>query len=135
MNIENTFVMLKPDCIQRGLIGEVISRIEGKGYQILKAKMTNLDSKFLYAHYAHISDRPFFKEVLEYMMSGPVLGLCVSGENAVLGVRLLVGATKFEEALPGTIRGDFALSTSKNMIHASDSVDNGEIEINRFFSL
>lgn len=135
MNIENTFVMLKPDCIQRGLIGEVISRIEGKGYQILKAKMTNLNSEFLYAHYAHIADRPFFKEVLEYMMSGPVLGLCVSGENAVLGVRLLVGATKFEEALPGTIRGDFALSTSKNMIHASDSVENGEIEINRFFSL
>lgn len=133
--IEKTFVMLKPDCIKRGLMGEVISRIERKGYQILDAKMMNLDSKFLYAHYAHIADRPFFKEVLDYMMSGPVLGLSVSGENVVLGVRLLVGATKFEDALPGTIRGDFALSTSKNMIHASDSVENGEIEINRFFSL
>jgi len=133
MEIQNTFVMLKPDCIRRGLIGEVILRIEKKGLKIVNMEMRQLNSEFLNAHYAHIVDKPFFPEILEDMLSGPVIGMSVCGENAIAGIRLLVGATKIEEAIPGTIRGDFALSTTKNLIHASDSVENAAVELARFF--
>ena len=102
---ERTFVMLKPDCIKRGLVGEVISRIERKGYRIANAKMMWLDENLLRVHYAHMTAKPFFPEILSYMMSGPVLAMIVEGENAVAGVRILMGATKFEEAAAGTIRG------------------------------
>lgn len=130
---ERTFVMLKPDCIKRGLIGEVISRIERKGYRIVNAKMMWLDEDLLRVHYAHMTDKPFFPEILSYMMSGPVLAMIVEGENAVAGVRILMGATKFEEAAAGTIRGDFATSTGENIIHGSDSPETAEAEIKRFF--
>ncbi|NLT98664.1 MAG: nucleoside-diphosphate kinase [Christensenellaceae bacterium] len=130
---EKTFVMLKPDCIKRGLVGEVISRIERKGYRITNAKMMWLDEDLLRVHYAHLADKPFFPEILSYMMSGPVLAMIVEGENAVTGVRILMGATKFEEAAAGTIRGDFAMSTGENIIHGSDSPENAEAEIKRFF--
>ncbi len=133
MSIERTYIMLKPDCIKRGLMGEVISRIERKGYKIEDAKMMHLNETILREHYAHIADRPFFPEIVEYMTSGPVLGMIVKGENAVKGMRILMGATKFEEALAGTIRGDYAFCTSENIIHGSDSPENAEIEINRFF--
>lgn len=133
MAIEKTYIMLKPDCIKRGLMGEVISRIENKGYKIIDAKMMNLDEAILREHYAHIADRPFFPEIVEYMTSGPVFGMIVEGENAVLGMRILMGPTKFEDAPAGTIRGDYASSTSHNIIHGSDSIENGEIEIKRFF--
>ena len=130
---ERTFVMLKPDCIKRGLVGEVISRIERKGYWIADAKMMWLDEALLRVHYAHMADKPFFPEILSYMMSGPVLAMIVEGENAVAGVRILMGATKFEEAAAGTIRGDFAMSTGENIIHGSDSPETAEAEIKRFF--
>ena len=130
---ERTFVMLKPDCIKRGLVGEVISRIERKGYRIVNAKMMWLDEDLLRVHYAHLADKPFFPEILSYMMSGPVLAMIVEGKNVVVGVRILMGATKFEEAAAGTIRGDFAMSTSENIIHGSDSPENAEAEIKRFF--
>lgn len=130
---ERTYVMLKPDCIKRGLVGEVISRIEKKGYRITDAKMLWLDEGLLREHYAHVADRPFFKGLVEYMTSGPVLAMIVEGESAVLGVRMLMGATKFEEAAPGTIRGDFAFTTTQNIIHGSDSAEAVEIEIKRFF--
>lgn len=133
MPIERTYIMLKPDCIKRGLIGEVITRIEKKGYKIIDAKMMNLDEAILREHYAHLADRPFFPEIVAYMTSGPVLGMIVEGENAVLGMRILMGATKFEEATAGTIRGDYASSTGENIIHGSDSLENAEIEIKRFF--
>ena len=133
MTIEKTYIMLKPDCIKRGLIGEVISRIEKKGYNILDAKMMKLDEAILREHYAHLKDKPFFPEIVSYMTSGPVLGMIVEGENAVLGMRILMGATKFEEAAAGTIRGDYATSTGENIIHGSDSVENAQIEIKRFF--
>ncbi|MCI9576818.1 MAG: nucleoside-diphosphate kinase [Clostridiales bacterium] len=131
--MERTYIMLKPDCIKRGLMGEVIARIEKKGYRITDAKMMNLDEAILREHYAHIADRPFFPEIVAYMTSGPVFGMVVEGENAVKGMRILMGATKFEEATAGTIRGDYAFSTGENIIHGSDSVENGEIEIKRFF--
>lgn len=133
MGIEKTYIMLKPDCVNRGLMGEVISRIERKGYKIVDAKMMNLDEAILKEHYAHLADKPFFPEIVSFMTSGPVLGMIVEGENAVQGMRIIMGATKFEEATSGTIRGDFAHSTSENLIHGSDSLENAEIEIKRFF--
>ena len=133
MGIEKTYVMLKPDCVKRGLMGEVISRIERKGYKIVDAKMMNLDEAILKEHYSHMTDKPFFPEIVEFMTSGPVLGMIVEGENAVQGMRIIMGATKFEEAAAGTIRGDYAHSTRENLIHGSDSVENAEIEIKRFF--
>jgi nucleoside-diphosphate kinase len=133
MAIEKTYIMLKPDCVKRGLIGEVIARIERKGYRIADAKMIRLDEPLLRVHYAHLAAKPFFPEIVSYMMSGPVLGMIVEGENAVAGMRILMGATKFEEAAAGTIRGDYAMSTGENIIHGSDSVENAESEIKRFF--
>lgn len=131
--LEKTYIMLKPDALERGLMGAVISRIENKGYKIVDAKMMNLDEPILREHYAHIADKPFFPEIVSYMTRGPVLAMIVEGENAVKGMRILMGATKFEEATAGTIRGDFANSTSENIVHGSDSVENAEIEIRRFF--
>lgn len=130
---ERTYIMLKPDALQRNLIGEIISRIERKGYKIADCKMMNLDEAILREHYAHIVDKPFFPETLEYMTSGPVLAMIVEGENAIRGMRALMGATKFEDAAAGTIRGDYASSTTYNIIHGSDSPENAEIEIKRFF--
>ena len=133
MAIERTYIMLKPDCVKRGLMGEVISRIERKNYKIVDAKMMTLDEAVLREHYAHIADKPFFPEIVTYMTSGPVLAMIVEGDNAVKGMRIIMGATKFEEAAAGTIRGDYACGTSENLIHGSDSVENAEIEIKRFF--
>ena len=131
--MERTYVMLKPDSLQRGLIGEIISRIEKKGYKITNMKMMELTNEILKEHYAHIADRPFFPSVQEFMTSGPVIAMIVEGPDVVLGIRNLMGPTKFEDAQPGTIRGDYAFSTQANLIHGSDSVENAEIEINRFF--
>ena len=131
--MERTYIMLKPDCVERGLMGEVITRIEKKGFVITDMKMMHLDEAILRQHYAHLVDKPFFPDIVSYMMSGPVVGMIVEGDNAVLGMRGIMGATKYEEALAGTIRGDFATSTSSNIIHGSDSVENAELEIKRFF--
>lgn len=131
--MEQTYIMLKPDALKRNLMGEIIARIERKGYKITNAKMMNLDEPILREHYAHIADKPFFPEIVEYMTSGPVLAMIVEGQNAVAGMRQIMGATKFEDALAGTIRGDFATCTSENLIHGSDSIENAQIEIKRFF--
>ena len=134
MQMERTYIMLKPDCIKRGLMGEVIARIEKKGYKIIDAKMMNLNESVLREHYAHLEDKPFFPDIVKYMTSGPVMGMVVEGENAVKGMRILMGATKFEEAQAGTIRGDYAFNTTENLIHGSDSQENADIEIKRFFT-
>ena len=131
--MERTYIMLKPDALKRGVAGEIISRIERKGYKIAEAKTIMLTEEVLKEHYEHIADKPFFPEVVEYMVSGPVLAMIVEGPDVVQGMRILMGATKWEEAAPGTIRGDYAFCTSENLIHGSDSVENAEIEINRFF--
>lgn len=131
--MERTYIMLKPDALKRGVAGEIISRIERKGYKIAEAKTMQLGEDILKEHYAHIADKPFFPELVEYMTSGPVLAMIVEGPDVVLGMRILMGATKFEEAAPGTIRGDYAFCTTENLIHGSDSVENAEIEIKRFF--
>jgi len=130
--MEKTYIMLKPDVVKRKLIGEVITRIEKKGYSITAMKMFNMDEKTLREHYAHVADMPFFPEILEFMMSGAVLGMIVEGQNVIAGMRALMGPTK--EAPAGTIRGDYAFNGSENVIHGSDSKENAEIEIKRFFS-
>ena len=131
--MDRTYIMLKPDALKRGLIGEIIARIEKKGYKIAEAKTMQLDAEILKEHYAHLTDKPFFPELVEYMTSGPVLAMIVEGPDVVVGMRILMGATKFEEAAPGTIRGDYAFCTTENLIHGSDSKENAEIEIKRFF--
>lgn len=131
--MEKTYIMLKPDALQRGLTGEILARIERKGYRITHMKTLQLDETILREHYAHIADKPFFPSTVEYMVSGPVLAMVVEGENVVAGMRLLMGPTKNEDAQPGTIRGDFASSTTFNIIHGSDSAENAAIEIKRFF--
>lgn len=132
--MERTYIMLKPDALKRGLIGEIITRIEKKGYKIAAAKTMQLDEAILKEHYAHLADKPFFPEIVSFMTSGPVLAMIVEGPDVVKGMRILMGATKFEEATPGTIRGDYAFCTSENLIHGSDSLENAEIEIKRFFA-
>jgi nucleoside-diphosphate kinase len=133
MAVEKTFVMLKPDCVKRGLMGEVITRIERKGYRITLAKMMMLDEEILAEHYPHKKNEPYFPEIVSYMTSGPVLSMIVEGENAVHGIRILMGATDPDEAAAGTIRGDFANIIRNNIIHGSDSAKSAAIEIGRFF--
>ena len=125
--------MTKPDAYERGLIGKIITRIENKGFKITGMKMMNLDENVLKEHYAHLADKPFFGEIVEYMTSGPVVGMIVEGDRVVEGMRTLMGPTDGIEALPGTIRGDYAKNKSENLVHGSDSVENAEIEIKRFF--
>jgi len=127
--------MLKPDCIKRGLIGEIISRIEQKGWRIVDAKTRTLDAAFLYSFYSHIKEQPFFLGVFNYMLSGSVLGLIVEGEGAISGMRRIIGPTNIEDALPGTIRGDFAVSSTNSLIHASHNIENVELECKIFFGL
>ena len=131
--MERTYVMLKPDAVKRGLIGEIIARIEAKGYRVTSAKMMQLDPVILREHYAHVKDQSFYPGMEDYMTSGPVMAMIAEGENVVQGVRILIGATKFEDAKPGTIRGDYAMSTTQNLIHSADTLENAETEIKRFF--
>lgn len=133
MAAEKTYIMLKPDAMERGLVGEILARIERKGYKIEQIKTMQLDEPILREHYAHIADQPFFPDTLAYMTRGPVVAMVVSGENAVRGMRILMGATRFEDAAAGTIRGDFAHSTTENLIHGSDSPEAAAAEIARFF--
>jgi nucleoside-diphosphate kinase len=130
---EKSLVIIKPDAVQRNLIGEIISRIEKKGLKVIGLKMMNIEDTTLEEHYAHIKDKPFFPGIRDFMKASPVVVMAVEGINAVSALRLLVGPTKAWEANAGTIRGDFSLSTQSNIVHASDSVENGEIEVKRFF--
>lgn len=131
--MERTYIMTKPDAYNRGLIGEIIKRIENKGYKIVDMKMMNLDEEILKEHYAHLADKPFFPEIVEYMVSAPVVGMIVEGDRVVDGMRNLMGPTDGFEASAGTIRGDYAFGKQENLVHGSDSVESAEIEIKRFF--
>lgn len=131
--MEKTYVMLKPDSYKRKLMGKIITRIEEKGYLITHMKMMNLDETILREHYQQHVDKPFFPDLLNLMTSAPVVGMVVEGEGVIEGIRILVGPTKWFDALPGTIRGDYANNTTENLIHASDSKETAEIEIKRFF--
>lgn len=131
--MEKTLVILKPGTIQRGLIGEIISRFEKKGLILAGMKMTWLSDEVLSEHYSHLSDRPFFQLLKDDMRSCPVVVCCLQGVDVVNVVRQMVGETNSRKALPGTIRGDYSSSIQKNIIHASDSPQTAEIEIKRFF--
>ena len=131
--MQKTYIMLKPDAIKRGLMGRIIQRIEDKGLKIVNAKMFTLTEAQLQEHYAHLADKPFFKDIVAYMTSGPVLGMIVEGDDVILGMRKIMGATKWLEAEAGTIRGDFACNTTQNLIHGSDSEETAKAEIKRFF--
>ncbi|MDF1495576.1 nucleoside-diphosphate kinase [Caproiciproducens sp. CPB-2] len=132
--MERTCILLKPDALKRRLAGRIIARIEDKGYIIADARMLQLDEAVLREHYSHLADQSFFPDIVKYMVSGPVLAMIVEGENAVEGTRKIIGATRFEDAAAGTIRGDYAFSTRQNLIHGSDSAESAEIEIGRFFA-
>lgn len=131
---EQTLVLIKPDAIQRGLIGNVIGRFEMKGLKVAGIKMMSLDEAILREHYAHIADKPFFPGVSSFMRSSPVVAICLEGLDVVNAVRLLCGITKAREADAGTIRGDLAMSVACNVVHASDTVENAQAEVKRFFN-
>ena len=131
--MEKTLVILKPSCVERNLIGEVIGRIERRGLIICGMKMMQLDEKILREHYAHLVDKPFFPTLVESMTVCPVICMVLSGVDVVSVFREMTGVTNGRKAAPGTLRGDFCMSGSLNIIHASDSVENAKIEINRFF--
>ena len=132
-SLQKTLVFVKPDTIQRGLLGNIITRFENKGLKLLAMKMMALGDKVLDEHYNHIADQPFFPNMKKFLQSTPVIGMIWEGVDAIAVVRKLIGSTNAREADIGTIRGDLSMSQQFNMIHASDNEKNAEIEINRFF--
>jgi nucleoside-diphosphate kinase len=130
---ERTLVIIKPDGIQRGLTGEIISRLERRGLKIIAARMMQVGKELASRHYAMHEGKPFYPGLIDYIASSPVLALVLEGRNAIQLVRNTVGATNPLNAAPGTIRGDLAVETGRNLIHASDSPENGEKEIALFF--
>lgn len=131
---EKTLVLMKPDAIQRGLMGTIVNRFERKGLKLAGVKMMRLDDALLRQHYGHLTDKPFFSSLAQFMKSTPVVAMVWEGLEVVQAVRLLCGITKAREAEAGSIRGDFAMSVSCNVVHASDSVENAQEEVLRFFN-
>ncbi len=132
--MEKSFIMLKPGVLQRRIIGEVITRLERKGLKLVAMKLMAIPMETAQRHYAEHDGKPFFRDLISYITSGPVLAMVIEGEEAISRIRLLAGATKVEQAQPGTIRGDYAGVTTKNIIHASDSPESAAREIALFFS-
>ncbi|MFB6152047.1 MAG: nucleoside-diphosphate kinase [Haloarculaceae archaeon] len=132
---ERTFVMAKPDAVQRGLVGEIISRLEGRGLKLVGAKFIQIDEELAREHYAEHEDKDFFDDLVEFITSGPVMAMVWQGADATRQVRRMMGDTDPAEAAPGTIRGDFGLDLGQNIIHGSDHEDPGsnEREIDLFF--
>ena len=131
--MEKTLVILKPCTVQRGLIGEVISRFEKKGLRLAGMKMVWLTDEILTEHYAHLQDKPFFQRIKDSMSMCPVIVCCWEGVDAIQVVRNLTGVTNGRKAAPGTIRGDYSMSMQENIVHASDSPETAAIELKRFF--
>ncbi|MDR0872510.1 MAG: nucleoside-diphosphate kinase, partial [Prevotellaceae bacterium] len=131
--MERTLIILKPSAVQRNLIGAVISRFEQKGLQLVGIKMMQLSDEILAEHYAHLVQKPFFPLLTTSMKASPVIVACLEGVDCVQVLRTITGATNGRNALPGTIRGDFSVSGQENIIHASDTTENAQIEIKRFF--
>ncbi len=128
-----TLILIKPDAINRGLVGELISRFEKKGLKIVGLKMLKMTPSMAKEHYAHLVDKSFYPELEEFMTSNPLIAMVVEGKDAVNVVRRIVGLTNGREAEPGSIRGDYSISVSKNLIHASDSEETAKKEVARFF--
>ena len=131
--MEKTLVILKPSAMGRGIAGEVITRFTNKGLILAGMKMIQLADAILDEHYAHLIERPFFNRIKTSMKAQPVIVMCLAGIDAVQVVRTMTGVTNGRNAAPGTIRGDFSMSGQENIIHASDSVENAKIELDRFF--
>lgn len=129
-----TFFMIKPDGVRRNLVGEVISRVEEKGFEITKIKMMMISKSLAEEHYGEHKDKPFFNDLVDFIISGPVVAMQVEGENVVAQIRNLMGATNPSDATPGSIRGDLATELDKNVVHGSDSDTSAERELNLFFS-
>lgn len=134
MTSQLTFVMIKPDGVRRRLVGEIITRIERKGLNIVAMKMVKIDRKTAENLYEEHKGKSFFEDLISYVTSGPVVCMVIEGDEAVTVMRKMIGATDPKEALPGTIRGDYALSKAENVIHASDSPDKAKREISIFFN-
>lgn len=133
MAVEKTFIMIKPDAVRARRAGEIIARIERTGLEIERMEKCMLDEETVKVHYAHLSDKPFFGNIVSFMTSGPVVKMVVSGPSAIKKMRTLMGVTDPVEAAPGTIRGDFAVDVNSNVIHGSDGPDTAAAEIERFF--
>jgi len=131
--MERTLVILKPNCIQRGLIGEIINRFERKGLRLEGMKMLWMTDEILDEHYAHLADKPFFGRIKESMERCPVVVCCWTGPDAISVVHHMAGKTNGREALPGTIRGDYSMSVQENIVHTSDCLESAAIELKRFF--
>ncbi len=133
MAIERTLILCKPDAVSRGLVGDIISRLERRGYLLIAMKLMQLDGERARAHYAEHKDRPFFGDLVSFITSGPLVAMCVEGESAVDGCRQLIGATNPLSADVGTIRADFAQTIGRNLVHGSDSKASAERELAIFF--
>ncbi|KAI3676800.1 hypothetical protein L1987_86413 [Smallanthus sonchifolius] len=131
--MEQTFIMIKPDGVQRGLVGEIIGRFEKKGFSLKGLKLLTVDQAFAEKHYADLSSKPFFNGLVEYIVSGPVVAMVWEGKNVVTTGRKIIGATNPAESAPGTIRGDFAIDIGRNVIHGSDAVESAKKEIGLWF--
>jgi nucleoside-diphosphate kinase len=132
--IERTLVLIKPDGVRRGLIGEIISRFERKGLRIVAMKMMRMSRSQAMEFYSVHADKPFYKDLVEFITSGPIVAMVLEGDSAISVVRNMIGATDGRKAAPGTIRGDFALSIQENVVHASDSPESYEREYKIVFS-
>jgi len=131
--VEQSLIILKPDAVQRGLIGPIISRLEQRGLRFAGLKLMQIDESLARRHYAVHEGKPFFEGLVQYIVSGPVVVIAVTGNNVIQMVRTMVGATNPVQSAPGTIRGDFAVEIGRNLIHASDSPENGAQEVANFF--
>lgn len=131
--MEETLIILKPDCMEKRVAGEVISRFEKAGFEIVASKITQLDGAILREHYAHVADKPFFPEIEDFMSSRPVMSMILRGEDVIAKVRDLLGPTDSTKAAPGTIRGDLGTDMMKNVVHASDGPETAAAEKKRFF--
>ena len=134
MAIEQTLILCKPDAVSRGLVGEIVTRFERRGYLIVAMKMMQVDGDRARRHYAEHKGKPFFDGLVEFITSGPIVAMCIEGENAIEGCRALIGATNPLQAAPGSIRGDLAQTIGRNLVHGSDSANSAKRELEIFFA-
>jgi nucleoside-diphosphate kinase len=132
--MEKTFLMVKPDGVQRNLIGEIVSRFEKKGFRLVGAKLMSISTELAGEHYGEHKERPFFGELVDFITSGPVFAMVWEGENVIAAARQMMGSTNPKDAAPGTIRGDYGITVGKNVIHGSDSPESAVREIGLFFN-
>ncbi|WP_082233991.1 nucleoside-diphosphate kinase [Halobacillus massiliensis] len=132
--MEKTFLMIKPDGVQRSLIGDITAKFERKGFKLAGAKLMQIDRTLAEEHYGEHKGKPFFNELVDFITSGPVFAMVWEGENVISTARLMMGATNPKESAPGTVRGDYGVNVGKNVIHGSDSSESAEREIGLFFN-